>query len=394
MKKFILSAIISGACSLFAMAQDGTSVIVLDDGSVINAGYVEVGPKTIFYQISEDQPLNKIDISKVLVIKYANGEKWVADHPSSAANATPDPEPSKTLAQPEDYSDREVNDRLKRELSPANVSYSGKESAKEAGMLALLYGSSDDSVIGDRHLELVVRRLPEAAGGSSMTTRVRNPFAAPVLQAEITNRSDKTVYIDLANTFIVIDGMAHRFFENTATSSTVSSTKGAGVNLGAVAGALGIGGAAGRMASGINVGGSSGQATTTTVFAERVEAIPPHATKVLDGIQFPEYDHPSKTGSDFGMTGDGVWKVKRFALAMPKDEMIKCGQDVTSPAVMRKFPEIYFTLDYSLDEDFTNTAKLSAKYEAQRLIGVKDKKELGPEKDSLIYLYLKPLKKN
>lgn len=390
MKKSIIAALILVAGSLIATAQEALSVIVLEDGSVINAEYVEVGPKTIFYQVSDDQPLNKIDISKVLVVKYANGEKWVPGQESS----TPAPAKAQPSApQSVDYSNAQVNAALKQNFSPANVTYLGKESNKDAGTLALLYGPTDDSVIGDEYLQLVVRRLPESSSGAALTSRVLNPYAAPLIQAEITNRSDKTVYVDLANTFIVIDGVAHRFFENTATSSTVSSSSGASVNLGAVAGALGIGGSAGRMASGINVGSGSGQATTTTVFAERVQAIPPHSTKVLEGVQFPDYDNPSKTGADFGMTGDGNWKAKRFAFATPKDEMLKCGQNVTAPSVMQKFPEIYFTLDYSLDEGLTNTAKLTAKYVAQRLLGLKDSKELGPEKEPLIYLFLKPMKK-
>ncbi|MCM1311020.1 MAG: hypothetical protein NC301_08375 [Bacteroides sp.] len=392
MKKLFIATLILTVSSLIASAEDAFSVIVLEDGSVINAEYVEVGPKTIFYQESESQPLNKIDISKVLIVKYANGEKWV---PGQATLATPAAEldPEQVVHPVVNYSNALANTSQKKMVSTENVTYLGKESTKEANTLALLFGPTDDSVIADEHLQLIVRRLPESTSGNAMLRSVLNPFASPTLQVEITNRSDKTVYVDLANTFIVINGNAHRFFENTSTTSMVSSTSGASVNLGAVAGAMGIGGAAGRIASGISVGGGLGQATTTTVFAERIQAIPPHSTKILEGVQFPEYGDPSKTGTNFGMSGDGYWKAKRYVYASAKEDMLKCGQVVTSPGVMRNFPEVFFTLDYSLEEGLNNTAKLVAKYVPQRLIGLKDIKELGPEKEPLIYLYLKPVKK-
>ena len=68
-------------------------------------------------------------------------------------------------------------------------------------------------------------------------------------------------------------------------SSTVTSkgsTAGGSVNLGSVAGAVGVGGVLGRLAGGVNVGGSNSTTISKVEYAQRVLAIPPMSSKMLD----------------------------------------------------------------------------------------------------------------
>lgn len=93
------------------------------------------------------------------------------------------------------------------------------------------------------------------------------------LEVYVQNMTDSTMIIDRAMSFFVnSDGMSTSYYDPTIQTTTTtdmdSSTQGANVNLGAVAGALGVGGVAGRLLSGVNVGGSStgGQSVSNTTY--------------------------------------------------------------------------------------------------------------------------------
>lgn len=93
------------------------------------------------------------------------------------------------------------------------------------------------------------------------------------LTAIVYNRTSDIMTIDQTMSFFVnSNGQSTSYYDPTvrSTSNTDMSsvTKGASVNLGSVAGALGIGGIVGQIANGINVSGSgtSGQATTNATY--------------------------------------------------------------------------------------------------------------------------------
>ncbi|MGM9842711.1 MAG: hypothetical protein ACI30S_00655 [Muribaculaceae bacterium] len=89
----------------------------------------------------------------------------------------------------------------------------------------------------------------------------------------VKNNTSEIMVIDQTMSFFVdTDGKSKSYFDPTVRSSSTtdlsSSTEGASVNLGAVAGALGIGGSIGSLMGGINVGGSgtTGISTTNTTY--------------------------------------------------------------------------------------------------------------------------------
>lgn len=91
------------------------------------------------------------------------------------------------------------------------------------------------------------------------------------LGVAVQNLTPEIMVIDQTKSFFINDGKSVSYYDPTVvvTSNTnySSSTGGAAVNLGAVAGALGVDGRVGMLLSGVNVGGSSTDANsmTTTV---------------------------------------------------------------------------------------------------------------------------------
>lgn len=93
------------------------------------------------------------------------------------------------------------------------------------------------------------------------------------LTAIVYNRTPEIMIIDQTMSFFVnSDGKSTSYYDPTVRTTSVtdmsSVTKGATVNLGSVAGALGIGGTLGQIANGIDLSGSgtSGSATTNTTY--------------------------------------------------------------------------------------------------------------------------------
>lgn len=93
------------------------------------------------------------------------------------------------------------------------------------------------------------------------------------LTAVVYNRTSEIMIIDQTMSFFVnSNGTSTSYYDptvrTTSTTDLSSTNKGASVNLGSIAGALGIGGVVGQLANGINVSGSgtSGQALTNTTY--------------------------------------------------------------------------------------------------------------------------------
>ncbi len=108
-----------------------------------------------------------------------------------------------------------------------------------------------------------------------------SPVVNPAFCVTIKNKTNKTIYIDLGNTFFSRGGEAQPYYIPGETHQYKGGTTGASVNMGAVAGALGVGGALGTLANGVNVGSTSQSGTTKVTYEQRVIAIPPMSTKSL-----------------------------------------------------------------------------------------------------------------
>lgn len=113
------------------------------------------------------------------------------------------------------------------------------------------------------------------------------------LTAVVYNRTSEIMTIDQTKSFFVnSDGKSVSYYDPTVRTTSVtdmsSVTKGASVNLGSIAGALGVGGTIGQIANGINLGGSgtSGTAETSTTYVADLPqvSLAPHSNGAMSKI--------------------------------------------------------------------------------------------------------------
>lgn len=184
-------------------------------------------------------------------------------------------------------------------INSVEPQYIGKDDGDDCDRLLCIMGIDNNSqIIGDNvDITPLVGRVSvsdNARGGIGkviservegtldFNDKVGYNMTNPAIAFAIRNKSNKTVYIDLGNTFITRGEEAMAFYVPTSSSSSTSGSSGGSVNLGSIAGALGIGGTVGQIANGVNVGGGKTSGTVNTTYSQRVVAIPPMSSKRLE----------------------------------------------------------------------------------------------------------------
>ena len=170
------------------------------------------------------------------------------------------------------------------------------------------------------------------------------------LSVIITNKTDKVLYIDKANSFLYKNGTTTSYFTNAVYTTGKAKDNGVSVNLGGAANSLGIGGLAGGILSGTTVGGGTTTTNTTTIFEQRIIGVAPLSGLALTTI----YISPNlssnylRTGSyGFGgKLGEFVDPVSRFV------EKFRVGNSRTYTESSSPL-SVKASIKYSLDENFT-----------------------------------------
>ena len=271
-----------------AVAQDK---IITKDGDVLQGWNVEVSDKYVFYNTENktDADIKRMEKDKVLMVKRQDG---------STLNLYEDAQPAaKQAPAAADLDDaaRKANEEALAQVN-AEIAYQPEEGEedKDAKWALLSWGVKDGSVLDDGNIRIsfvrgVIYSVKNKPDGFRV---VRDYFVDkyynPAIAVRIENKSDRTVYVDLGNSFFVRMGQSYCYYVPSSTTSSSSSSSGAGVNLGSVAGALNIGGVVGQLAGGVNVGGGSTNGGSTTTYAQRVISIPPKASYDLSAMpMFP-----------------------------------------------------------------------------------------------------------
>ncbi len=202
----------------------------------------------------------------------------------------------------------------------------------------------------------------------------------PYFVIKVKNKTMKTIYIDLANTFLVKGEESFAYYVPGETVNTRGSTSGASVNLGSVTSALGVGGIVGTLASGTNVGGSSSSSSTNVTYAQRVISIPPMSAKTLSSkpiIDFYRDNNGSIVVNDFGgvIQIGNVNTVKHPCLYLIlKNTDTFCGGRLSpgsvcdftkenSPMVLSSY------ITYSASENFRNAKTIHHTCYTEKIIG-------------------------
>ena len=179
------------------------------------------------------------------------------------------------------------------------------------------------------------------------------------------NKTSKPIFIDLANSYILLNEQATPYYVPTATTTTQGGTSGGSVNIRAVAGALGVGGSVGTLANGVSVGGSNTHISTTTTYSQRIVSIPPMSTLALDPMEIG-------WGSTWVTATKREWQRELFKAYnleeyVPKDLMR--GEVVDIPPLDNVNPLGAF-LTYSFDEAMSATQTMRMDFYLRQVIGM------------------------
>ena len=156
---------------------------------------------------------------------------------------------------------------------------------------------------------------PKIANGNLEKPKIQVGYAVTEngnLSVAVYNPTSEIMVIDQTMSFFVdTSGKSYSYFDPTVRTTSVtdlsSRSKGAGVNLGAVAGALGVGGFLGTLAGGITVGGES--TTGRSVENATVVADQPKVSLAPKGCIF--------MSKNFGITGVGRESLKNSNSILP-----------------------------------------------------------------------------
>ena len=344
-----------------ASAQD---VLITKEGDAMKVWGIEVSNSAIFYRESEaqDAAIKRFDKKDVLMIKYQDGRKVIIGEESEQPVLAAEPA-SNTSAPAGNVADPEANRELINSIKSNKVEFASKPSNSEAGMLFCQYMPKSNAVMADKNVSFTVT-TESVITHSKGSLRSVNDMKVCVA---VKNSSSKTIYIDLGNTFLTRGGQSLAYYVPTVTSHTDGTSSGVGVNMGAVAGALGIGGPVGTLARGVGISSGSSATTTTTTVAQRVVAVPPMSKKRLDAptTLFPLKDN---SWSDENIKYAGGYR--DLSLFLDKSEMLKIGEcrELDENFEVGAFSVV---VTYADNEAMNQSQMLNADFTIQRIIGTK-----------------------
>ena len=394
MKKLIIFACSLMMAGVSASAQD---VLITQEGDVKKVYDVEVGPSTVFYKEADkaDAPTLRIKKADVIMIKRKDGTKYDLGNGNNVVNnsqaaQSPQTQAADPVATSVSAEAQRLNEEAIRRVNDYNPKYQGDDTDDRCKRLLCLLGYGKDSQIinDDIEIECVTGALDFIKFKKGMKEGVSNgaaksdvPFsdfaswsyANPGIKLRVKNKSGKTLYLDLGNTFIMRKGVAMAYYVPSSTSTSNSSSSGMGVNLGAVAGAVGVGGALGTLASGIGVGGSSTSATVNTTYSQRVISVPPMSVKELDvQLMFPNVETYCDGFGIQDYAAPNFYFLPEFSFATKEGGYYNNGEthnfsEETSPV---KFG---FFVSYSDEENCQNEKKLAFNLYLRQIIGFNKK---------------------
>lgn len=346
-KLFILLSFVS----LNVSAQD---VIVKKDGSTILSKVLEVNQKDIRYKKYSNQngPTYTIDKSEIMTVNYENGEK---DDFRTSDNKD---------VKNDEYNERNSSQRLIEKKPSENnakliekyrgdIQFTKTASDKDAKYFFPIMAVSDSSLLSNDEIEM--RFVPAMVyDGNAEDYNLRHYI-------EIENKTNRTIYIDLANTFrVYTDNTYKSYYDTEQTSVSHGNSSGRAVGLGGIASVLGIGGIAGALANSVTIGGSSQNTVMTTYSKERIKAIPPHATANLTEYEQVKIKKGNyKTISDLETWGFYLHNQR----GVVKKDGHKFYNEENTPYTNK------YIITYSTSQDFSTYSMLNAKVYARCIIG-------------------------
>ena len=372
------------AITLVAKGQDK---LVTTNGEVIEAYQVDIGNSAIYYKKSNvaDAPLVSISKEQILMIKKMDGTVVKLYERSSVQQEAKTPIASSSSSEPENtavtFSDLssslQQSNRGKMALLNQDIDVVKKDEVKgkRAKLAFMFWGIKENSVLENEDIEI------SAVLGSFFKMKAKDPYKflakdygyTPAIQFMVRNKLSRTIYLDLGNTFYTMLGQPTCFYIPSSTTTSTSSYTGGSVNLGSVAGAVGIGGAVGQLANGVNVGGASTNGTSNTTYSQRVIAIPPMATKILEPqFMYGATERELCTGARVTAYSSFVSYLPIFKINYDKnnDRALKDGEKASYNEENSPI-NFSFMVSYSMTENCQIEKNITANYYLKDMIGLR-----------------------
>jgi len=336
MKRMLFISILF-AVAQTAMAQD---VLVTESGDAIKAWGVDVGGTKIYYRASEasDAPLQSIEKSAVLVWKKADGTRVVIGQEEKKVD-TPAAS-SKPAAVSLTADDPVANAACIEAFNQTDVYSRKKPSGSAATTIVGLLHMSPDSKMADKNVEITYS-IYKTSAVQKMAPRTSG------IGVNVKNKTDKTIYIYLGNTFFLRHGISTPFTQSQASQSTSGGNNGA----------------------------------TSTGFSQNVIAVPAQSALDLGKQEFFPTDGKNPFGGNITnemrdtYTGGGLFvpavktgTANYFYWTEPKSNMLKKGE-VRELSPGESPIDFGFKLTYSFSEDNTQLYHLDAKLYVSKIIG-------------------------
>ncbi|MBE6195939.1 MAG: hypothetical protein E7137_02455 [Rikenellaceae bacterium] len=316
--------------SMTVAAQD---TIVLKDGELLEAKVIKIGESEVEYKkwSNPDGPIYTLKRAHIFTIKYANGEKELFTESAAQRAESNDGVVGFIHKQPA-ANNQEIIDSYK---TPIQFAKSPKEKASKSYFPIMAMSDSSLVSTDDLEMRIVPKRVFDAAYGSGYLVKYA---------IELKNKSGKTIYIDLANSFrINSDGSSKSYHSSEQTTVSQGSGTGVGIALGGVA-----------------IGTSSQNTVSTTFTQERILVIPPYSTKELSEHKYVQLKtNQYKTISD----------LEAYTFELPEEAPRPNVNGYLSYTEADAPYAVKYIVTYSTQPDFTNYATLQANLYARYLYG-------------------------
>lgn len=351
---------------LFSFSASAQDIIVKKDGNIIRAVVTKVSESDVEYRNfgSSSERIYSIKTSSIVSINYEDGTTDNFSSEESAPTSVAS-ESGTTKAIP----DVKMNNELIEAYNFPTPEFGGvfAKEGDRAFYGLVHYAVSDGSILVSDDLIISMEAGNEGINGYQSTYSRASVGGhgvgggIPNIIFTVTNRTERTLYLDLGNTFLTVGGHSQAYYIPGAQSTTSTTGKGASVNMGAVAGALGVGGAVGTLANGINVGGGNSTSSNNVVFNQRILAVAPFSKLSLE--------RQSMQDNDFLFVRKGydsnyimIYTPERLFQGHP----FKYSEQ-TSPS------KLSFFLSYSYSEDCENLKQMSVNLYAKVLYALSPK---------------------
>ena len=242
---------------------------------------------------NQNGPTYTINKSEIMSINYENGDKDVFTAPNdNAANTTP-------AATSNANTEASIKDNL--DILNTYNSYTVKYSSNRVGGAAkrafFTLAMSENTVVvnNDLFCDITIGQVKtgNARGASGQPQFSKGLakelgyyyFTNQALQITLTNKTSKTIYVDLGNSFYRRGMESSPYYIPQATSSMQSSTSGISLGIPTFFGSVGV-------------GSSQTHAVSVTTYTQRILAIPPHSSSSLS----PEMLFPKDYAGTNGLT--------------------------------------------------------------------------------------------